>query len=183
MATTKLWTVEELERDGPPTGLWELIDGELVEVSPSGRAAAKLAVWIGHLLLGFVAPRRLGEVLGPDCGFVLFPDRALVRAPDVAFVRAERLVDQDESGFFHLAPDLAVEVRSPTDRLPDVLAKVAMELEAGVALVWLVDPPARTVAVYTVGQAVRVLGEGHALEGRDVLPGFRVEVAEIFRPL
>ena len=183
IATTKLWTVADLEREGPPEGRWELIDGELVEMSPSGRASAKLATWIAHLLLGFVAPRGLGEVYGADGGFVLFPDRPLVRVPDVAFVRAERLVDQDEYGFLHLAPDLAVEVRSPTDRTPDVLAKIEMYREAGVPLVWLVDPDARTVGVSGGGQNGRVLQGGDWLDGGDVLPGLWIDLAELFRPL
>jgi len=182
-ATSSRWTVERLEREGPPDGLWELIDGELIAMSPSGRAAGKLAVWIGSLLLGFVLPHRLGEVFGADTGFVLVPGRQLLRSPDVAFVRADRLVAQDDRGYLHLAPDLAIEVRSPTDRTPDVLAKVEMYIEAGVRLVWLVDPDPRTVAVFGGGQDGRVLQGGDWLDGGDVLPGLRIDLAELFRPL
>ena len=180
MATTKLWTVEELEREGPPEGRWELIDGELVEMSPSGRTATKLAVWIAHLLLGFVTPRRLGEVYGADGGFVLFPGRELIRVPDVAFVRAERVPPADHAGFLRLAPDLVVEVVSPHDRPGAVTEKASMWLEAGVRLVWVVDPPTRTVAVHAPGRDIQALGAGDALDGEDVVPGFRVAVANLF---
>jgi len=181
VATTKLWTVEDLEREGPPEGRWELIDGELVELSPAGRTASRVATWIGHLLLAIVAPRRLGEVYSADAGFVLFPDRRIVRVPDVAFVRAERLVELDEDGFLRLAPDLAVDVRSPTDRRPDILAKIDMYREAGVRLVWLVEPRDQAVTAYAPGQAPRRLGIGDQLAAGDVVPGFSVPVAELFQ--
>ncbi len=181
MATTKLWTVEQLEREGPPDGRWELIDGELVEMSPAGRAASKLAALITYLLLSVVRPRGLGEVYSADAGFVLFPDRRIVRVPDVAFVRAERLVALDEEGFLHLAPDLAVEVRSPTDRSPDVLAKIDMYLVADVRLVWLVEPRPQTVTAYAPGQEPRLLGAGDLLAGGEVVPGFAVPVEDLFR--
>ena len=180
MATTKLWTVEELERDGPPEGRWELIDGELVEMSPSGRTASKVATWIAHLLLGFVTPRRLGEVYGADGGFVVFPGRELIRVPDVAFVSADRVPPAQHTGFLRLAPDLAVEVVSPFDRPGEVVAKAAMWLEAGVRLLWVVDPEARTVAVHVPGAPVRLLRDGDALDGGDVVEGFHVAVADLF---
>lgn len=181
VVTTKLWTVEELERNGAPEGRWELIDGELVEMSPSGERTSSAAVTIIVRLDPFVRSHGLGRVYGPDGGFVLFPGRRLVRVPDVAFVRTDRLpAEADRDRFSRLAPDLAVEVISPTDRMPDVLAKIAMYLEAGVRLVWLVDPRARTVAVHAPGQEVRFLDVGDDLDGGDVLPGFRVAVADLF---
>lgn len=181
MATTQLMTIDELEREGAPEGRWELIDGELVEMSPSGPLASTTAVWIAHLLINYVTPRRLGSILGADGGFVLFPNRQIVRVPDVAFVRAERLPPKDDQGgFLRLAPDLAVEVLSPSERPADIAAKVAMYLNAGVQLIWLVDPRAHTVAIHTPEQQARTLGETDELDGGDVLPGFRVSVATLF---
>jgi len=180
MATTKVWTVEELERDGAPEGRWELVDGELVEMAPSGRRATRVGVAIARHLGNHVVSRGLGEVSGADGGFVLFPGREVLRVPDAAFVRAERLVEADEDGFFRLAPDLAVEVISPTDRMAEVLAKVAMYLEAGVRLVWVADPISRTVTVYAADRSPTVLGEGDELDAGEVLPGFRVAIAELF---
>ena len=71
---------------------------------------------------------------------MLFPEDPILRVPDAAFVRADRLTELDEDGFLHLAPDLVVEVISPSDRMEVVLAKVDLWLDAGVRLVWLVDP-------------------------------------------
>ena len=82
--------------------------------------------------------------------------------------------------FVPLAPDLAVEVLSPSDRMADAMSKVTMYLQAGVRLVWLVDPASLTVAVFRPDAAPRTLGAGDALDGGDVLSGFSVSVAELF---
>jgi Uma2 family endonuclease len=184
MVTTKRITVEDLERDGVPEGRWELIAGELVEMVPSGGEASTRGMWIGTLLSNHVVPSGLGRVYGADGGFVLYPGQSneMIRVPDVAFVVAERVPPPPEHArFLRLAPDLAVEVVSPSDRPAEVTEKAAMWLAAGVRLLWVVDPRARTVAVHVPDQAVRVLGVGEELEGGDVLPGFRVAVTELFR--
>ena len=181
MATTRLTTVEELERDGTPEGRYELIDGELIEMSPAGGDASFVGNTISFFLTGHVRSRGLGRVYNAEGGFVLFPSRALVRAADVAFVRADRLPSKEEHRrLLRLAPDLVVEVISPSDRMDDVLAKVETWLAAGVRLLWLVDPDRRTVAVYEPGREPRALGEGDELDGGEVLPDFRVAVAELF---
>lgn len=180
--TTQPMTVAELEQNGAPEGRWELVDGELVEVSPAGGIASKVALWIGHLLTGHVIPRGLGEVFGADGGFVLFPGQQTVRVPDIAFVRTERLPPEDEQvGFLRLAPDLVVEVISPTDRRTEIEAKIQMYLEAGVRLIWLVDPRARTVAVYAPDQVVQILHGEDQLDGGAVVPGFTMSVTALFR--
>ena len=180
MVATKLLTVEEFERMSTE-GFYELIEGELVEMTPAGGRASTVGATFVYYLNRHVLPRRLGRVYNADCGFVLFPDRALVRAPDAAFVQAERLPPEaEQEGFLRLAPDLAVEVLSPSDRLGDALAKVAQYLEAGVRLVWLVDPRARTVAIFTPTQPPHVLRDGDVLDGGAVLPQFSVPVTELF---
>jgi Uma2 family endonuclease len=159
----------------------ELIDGEIVEMVPSSDGSSSIAMTIGALLWNHVRPKRLGRVYSADAGFVLFLDRETVRVPDVAFVRAERMPQGEARRHFaRLAPDLAVEVLSPTDRLRDVRAKVAMYHEAGVPLVLLVDPDAHTVTVLVLGQEPVTLTGADTLDGGDVLPDLRIEVAEIF---
>lgn len=181
MATTRPRTVEDLERDGVPEGRWELIDGELVEMSPSGDRASTTAIRLASRLVVHVEARNLGRVYGADGGFVLFPDRQLVRVPDVAFVRTDRLPSEaNRDGFPRLAPDLAVEVVSPGDSATEVLDKVDMYLKAGVRLVWVIDPRVRSVAIHTPDRLVRLLTAGDELDGGEVLPDFRVAVAELF---
>ncbi|MCA9879537.1 MAG: Uma2 family endonuclease [Thermomicrobiales bacterium] len=159
----------------------ELIDGEIVEMPPSSDWSSSIAVTIGALLWNHVRPGKLGRLYSADGGFVLFPDRATVRVPDVAFVRAERMPQGEARWHFaRLAPDLAVEVLSPSDRDRDVRAKVAMYHDAGVPLVWIVDPRAQTVTVRALGQEPVTLTAADTLDGGDVLPDFQIEVAEIF---
>ena len=180
--TTRRTTVADLEREGAPEGRWELIDGALVEISPAGGIASRTGASIGTLLMNHVAPRGLGAVLSADAGFVLFPDRQTVRVTTVSVVRADRLptVDQRDR-FIRGGPDLAVQVLSPHDQVAEIDAKMQMFLDAGTTLVWVVDPPARTVAVHAPERVVRLLSDGDALDGGNAVPGFQTTVDALFR--
>lgn len=159
----------------------ELVDGEIVAMVPSSDGSSSIAMTIGYLLGMHVRPRKLGRIYGADAGFVLFPGRETVRVPDVAFVRAERMPQgAARQHFVHAAPDLAVEVLSPTDRDRDMQAKVAMYQEAGVPLVWVVAPQVQSVRVFSLGQEPVTLTGIDTLDGGDVLPDLRIEVSEIF---
>ncbi|MFT4040052.1 MAG: Uma2 family endonuclease [Thermomicrobiales bacterium] len=159
----------------------ELVDGEVVPLSPSSFGSSNTSWMIGYLLGLYVVPRRLGSLSNAEAGFVIFPDRPTVLAPDVAFVRADRAPQgAARRHFANLAPDLVVEVNSPSDRPRDIASKVTMYQEAGVLLVWVVDPPALTVTVHALGQQPVTLGVDDELDGGEVLPGFRVTVAEVF---
>jgi Uma2 family endonuclease len=176
MATTRLYTVDELEQS-PPDGEWELIDGELVPVNPSGFAASSVGLRIGRLIGNFVDEHDLGEMTGADGGYVLFSDRETLLAPDVAFVRKDRVPPEEEQArFARLAPDLAVEILSPSDRMASALAKVSLYLEAGVLAVWLFDPIKRTITVFSPDDAPMRLEENDTLTGGNILPGFSIRV-------
>ena len=180
MVATHQYTVEEVET-APLEGHWELIDGELVEMTPAGFESSSLGHRIGRIVGNFVDAHRLGRMSGADGGYVLFPDRDTIRIPDVAFVREERLPPAEErTRFLRLAPDLAVEVLSPSDSASEVVIKLEMYREAAVPLIWLVDPEKATITVIAAGQPGEVLKRGDMLDGGDVLPGFRVSVADIF---
>jgi len=121
-------------------------------------------------------------VTGADGGYVLERCPDTVRAPDVAFVRAERVPTAEEQEHFaELAPDLVVEVISPSDRMTDVEEKVEQYLALGVPLVWVFHPRRRTVTVRRPGREPLVLRDGDVVDGEEVLPGFRLPVADIFR--
>jgi Uma2 family endonuclease len=159
----------------------ELIDGVIVPMPPASDWPTSVTATITAMLWHHVHSRRLGRVYSAEAGFVLFPDRETVRVPDVAFVRAERMPQGEARWHFpRLAPDLAVEVLSPTDRSSDTEAKVAMYQKAKVPLVWVADPRAETVTVLALGQAPRVLSAADTLDGGEVLPEFRITVAELF---
>src|SRR5215212_9248605 len=180
MVATRPITIPEFERMALD-GRWELIDGEPVEMTPSADESSSIGATILGFLAQYVRESRLGRLYGADGGFVLFPDRATVRVPDAAFVRADRAPQGEaRKSFPRLAPDLVVEVLSPSDRASEVVAKLEMYQEAGVPLIWLVDPEKTTITVIASGKSTKVLQSGDILDGGDVLPGFTVPVAEIF---
>jgi Uma2 family endonuclease len=168
--------------DMPDDGFkYELQAGMLVsEPLPGfrhGRVVAEVAVILGE----HVKRNRLGVVLAGDSGFVLAREPDTVRGPDVAFVSKERFEQSgDTVRAFSGAPDLAVEVFSPSNTRASLHGKVADYLAAGTRRVWLIDSEARTVTVYASLLWPRVLGEEDVLEGDDVVPGFQVRVGDIF---
>lgn len=181
MVATKRMTFEEFEAMPNDGKRYELVDGELREMPPAGLQHGDVGSGLNAELRFHVRQRRLGRVFGPDTGFRIFPDRDLAYAPDVSFVTAERIATVDDyEKMGRMAPDLVVEVVSPSDRMTDVLAKVDDYLAAGVRLVWVVVPRRRQVLVYAPGQPARTLGNGDSLDGGDVLPEFRLPVAEVF---
>ncbi len=175
----KITTAQELlETAG--LGRCELVRGELVIMTPAGFEHGNIVFNISGPLRSFLKKNRLGLGTGAETGFQIGHDPDTVRAPDLGFVCAERVPSERPCGFFQGAPDLAVEVVSPSDRASDVLAKVQDWLSAGCRVVWLVDPAKRTVSVYDNRNQVVTRTESDELTGGDVLPGFRLPVAEIF---
>jgi Uma2 family endonuclease len=134
-----------------------------------------------RLLGDFFEARGLGEVFG-ETGYVLARDPDTVRGPDLSFVSRERLKDVDDARFFSGAPDLAVEILSPSNRRGEMHAKVADYLAAGARLVWVVDPKRKSVTTCRTLLAPRRLELSDALDCEDVLPGLAVPLEAIFEP-
>jgi Uma2 family endonuclease len=174
-----LMTAEDLMADPVPNVCTELVAGQLLVREPPGYhhgdVAARLLIAIGT----HVNAHKLGRVLSAESGFTLFRNPDTVRAPDVAFIRAERVPKDTLRGYPEFAPDLAVEVLSPSDRAGKVLAKVGDWIEAGTRLVWVVDPELRDARVYRGDGSVSLLSADGALDGEDVLPGLSIPLAEL----
>ena len=160
--------------------LYELVRGEVRRMPPAGFKHGAVAAQIVFLLQAFVKPRNLGVVGTAETGFVLARGPDTVRAPDVWFVARDRMPPEPGEGFGQVAPDLAVEVMSPSDRPDDVQSKVLEYLAAGTRLVWVAFPRTRTVTVYRSAQSIRLLSPEETLTGDDVVPGFSCKVAELF---
>ena len=181
MVKTKFKTADEpavLPDDG---WFYELIEGVPIRMSPSFGQPGMVASVVVARFVVLAEPGNLGRVFTADPGFLLARDPDTVVAPDVAFIRTERMPPRSEWRRFMPPPDIAVEVVSPSDRKGDVADKVARYLAAGVPLVWVFWPASRTVDVHAADREVVVLGEGGVLDGGDVLPGFRLPVADVFR--
>ena len=150
-------------------------------MTPTGGTHGALTVRIGRLLDEFVEAHDLGVCCGAETGFILRRDPDTVRAPDAAVVLKSRIPDTGiPSGYWPFAPDLAVEVISPSDRLAEVHVKTAEYFAAGTRLVWLVEPETRMVHVYRSLQEVEVVGTEQDLDGGEVLPGFRCVMRRLF---
>ncbi|CAN5880000.1 Uma2 family endonuclease [soil metagenome] len=159
---------------------YELVRGELRKMAPAGHEHGGVAINITVPLGAYVKQKGLGRVYAAETGFVLSRDPATVRAPDVAFVSKERLTNLNRKGYFPGAPDLAVEVVSPSDVYAEVEEKVAEWLAAGTKAVWVVNPRQRTLRVHLRVTDLTVLTEDDVLEGGAVVPGWRLAVAEVF---
>jgi Uma2 family endonuclease len=169
----QLWEMPDSER-------FELVEGELVSMSPPGFDHGCLVLEIAAALREFAQPGRLGLV-AVEAGFCLAHNPDTVRSPDVAYVRAERIPPEGVRAFFEGAPDLAVEVISPSDRASDVLAKAQEWLQAGCVAVWVVDPGTKSVTVYYRRPGALFLSSGDELTCEELLPGFRLALADVFR--
>ncbi len=167
----------------------ELVRGRLMVREPAGyhhgSIAARVLVRVAKFLeqdqSARAAAHPLGEVLAAETGFTLQRHPDTVRAPDVAFVAWNR-IPTARAGFAELAPELAVEVLSPSDHPGMVLAKVADWLTAGTLLVWVIDPARRLARVYRADGRETMVGESSALEGEEVLPRFTMPLASVLAP-
>ena len=175
----RLYTAGDLA-DMPDDGkLYELHNGVLIEVAGSKYRQTKLAAWIITLLMNFVVENGLGgSVTAPDGAAEL--NEYNTRIPDVGYVSAEREQKQSEDAFLQGAPDLAVEVVSPSNSPAEMQQRAGEYLGAGARLVWIVNPVTRTIDVYRPGGARTVLGIGNFLDGGDVLPGLMLPVSRLF---
>jgi Uma2 family endonuclease len=177
-----VFTTEDLRKfqTEHPDCKMELVDGAIIVMSPSGYESDEVAFRFGAKLFPYVEDRRLGRVTGSSAGFVL--PNSDTRAPDVSFVLAERLRRSPRS-FAELAPDLMVEVKSPTDNESKLETKILSFLEMGTRVGILINPDDRTVKMYRSGQEPVVLGDGEMLTVPELLPGWEVAVVELWSPV
>ncbi|MCC7451806.1 MAG: Uma2 family endonuclease [Anaerolineae bacterium] len=176
----RLYTAEEFERfvalPENADKTFELIGGEIVEV-PSNPYSSKIAMRFGRHIGNFVDEHDLGHVTGADGGYKVSGERY---APDVGFIAKSRQAElPDYEGCNPLAPDLAVEVVSPSDSQEQLLTKVANYLAAGM-LVWVAYPAKKQVGVYAPGQPALILDVNGTVDGGTVLPGFKLAVKDLF---
>jgi Uma2 family endonuclease len=166
----------------PEGALYEVVNGQRVELPPMGAQSTFIASLLHILLGGHVLNHRLGSAVA-EMLFILDAASDLRRRPDVAYVSADRWpLDRPipATGDWEVVPDLAVEVISPNDVYEDVLAKVGEYFDGGVRQVWVVSPRERRVYVYDSRDAVRIVAAPADLE-TSLLPGWRLSLATLFR--
>lgn len=156
--------------------LLELIDGEIVEKMPTEEHGV-IARNISFALTAYNRQHKLGRV-GVEVRQRLPHEKLNSRMPDISFSMAQRPLVR--RGGVPEVPDLAVEIKSPSDSIRKLRAKAAYYLENGTRLVWLVYPEKRLVEAYRLDGDVEILLEGDTLDGGEVLPGFTLLVADVF---
>ena len=155
---------------------YEYIKGELVPMASAAIVHGEIGSNVHFLLASHVRENKLGRLYIAETTFQL-GDRVV--KPDIAFVSTERLSDDKLKGF-SVAPDLAIEIVSPTDKHYDVIEKVLAYLESGTRLVWVIEPVAKTVMVYRSSTDISLLTYDEILTGEDVVEGFACPVAQLF---
>jgi Uma2 family endonuclease len=179
MTTSTPMTAEELMHVSIPGKRVELVRGALLVREPSGMRQGRIVTTLSRQLADHVGTNGLGQVYTGDTGFTLTRGPDTVRAPDIAFISRARIPDPEPFGFPDMAPDLAIEVLSPSNRPGEVLAKIADWLSAGTKLVWVIDPERRVSRVYRLDGSAAVVSAHEALQGEDVVPGFACSLSAI----
>jgi Uma2 family endonuclease len=159
--------------------------GELIIMSPTGGTAGRKNRRLTQQLGNWADRDGTGEVFDSSTVFVL-PNGAR-RSPDVSWIRLERwnqLTQAQQDGFPPIVPNFVIELVSPSDlknqRYEDLQAKMQEYLENGTQLGWLIEPSAKTVEIYRSGQQVEILNNPQTLSGEEILPGFNLDLREIF---
>ena len=178
---TKLLTAADLLRLDAKGVKGELIRGVLCETMSAGITHGQVVINLAVHMGNYVKPRRLGRIVGSDAGILLERDPDTVREPDAAFISAEKLpLDTNAPGYLEGAPELVVEVFSPSDTFRGINDKAMMWLRYGVLVVWVVFPETQTVEVYLQDGSISSLGTDDTLDGGAAIPGFQLQVGDIF---
>jgi Uma2 family endonuclease len=160
---------------------YELIEGELVKMAPTGLEHGNVELNVGAEIRTWNKQHKRGRVFVGETGFYTRGDKGTVRAPDVAFISYERLPAETRiEGYSRIAPDLVVEVISPGNTAEEMDIKIREWFDFGVRLLWAIYPRTRRVHVYTTPDKPIILDADATLDGGEVLPGFSVPIAVFF---
>jgi Uma2 family endonuclease len=170
---------ELLCQDNPELRLELTANGELITMAPAGWESSKQNARLNTQVSLWNDRADLGEVFDSSGGFTL-PNGA-VRSPDVTWIEKSKLVGiSPKIAFPAIVPDFVIELRSLTDSLPTLSAKMQEYRDNGVRLGWLINPQQQEVEIYRMGQAVEILQTPMTLSGEDVMPGFTLDLAQIW---
>jgi Uma2 family endonuclease len=174
-----LTTGEELHHR-PDLEPCELVNGRIVPLSPTGRSHGRAEARLTTRLSTYVESVHWGEVLTGEVGIYIRRDPDTVRAADIALISHERLARCNSEGYLDIAPEIAVEVLSPTDRKGDLFVKIEDYFAAGVLRVWVLDSRQRRISVHRSLTDIEPFVTGDALSDEELLPGLRLEVSDLF---
>lgn len=171
------WDLERLSANGRR---FELVRGELIEMSPTGFPHGIYTNRLASRVSVFAEDNDLGLCPSAETGFRIAQVPETVLAPDWAFVAKDRVPEPFPEGYLDLAPDIVLETVSPSDTAREVAQKVALWLSAGVRVVWVLDPRTKTLAVHRVGRETIILSASATLTEDELLPGFSFPIKRLF---
>ena len=176
----KITLTPEFEEEIYSSGRYEIVYGEIKERSMPSPIHGRIQLKLGAKILSHVEENNLGAVYTET--LFEFAEK-LSRVPDIAFVSFERFPEngEDESSRWHIAPDLAIEIISPTDDYEDVQEKITEYFTFRVKQVWIVSPESKTLSIYFSRTSVKILTENDELVCEEILPGFKINLGEIFQ--
>ncbi|MFM1841795.1 MAG: hypothetical protein RLZZ490_528 [Cyanobacteriota bacterium] len=163
---------------------YELVNGEIVKMGNSGALHGYVCSLLVAALINYIMPKKLGVILDSSTAFTM--KNANKRSPDIAFLTKERLqgLTTLPSGYLDGAPDLIVEVLSPGNTVEEIDGKLIDYFDNGAQLVWVINPLQHYALVYRCAQEPdRLLKGGDTLDGEDVIVGFSLPIADLFKPL
>ncbi|AFY75132.1 hypothetical protein Syn7502_03266 [Synechococcus sp. PCC 7502] len=183
--SSKGWTDQDLMALPDDGNNYELVDGELI-MSNSGLEHGYIAIILASALFGFVSSRKLGVILDSSTAFTMQSGNK--RSPDISFLSKERLkgLQKLPKGFGEGAPDLAVEILSPSNTIAEIHTKIVEYFENGSRLIWVINPEEEYVLVYKnihKPSPDRLLSCVDSLSGEEILPNFSFPVADLFPEL
>jgi len=183
MSSTKiLITADELLLMPKDGFKYELVEGELNKMSPSGYKHGITIARLAGRLQVYIEENNLGEVCGAETGFIISSNPDTVIAPDIAFISNQRILQiTNPDTYSPIAPELVVEVLSPSDTPKKVTKKIELWLNFGVNVVILIDPRKKELKVYRSLSEPTPLTEKDTLTLDDILPGFSYSLANLFR--
>ena len=182
----RLYDIDDLWRlvqDANDDTRYELIEGEIIEMPPPGEEHGYLTIWLGMFLAQFVSENQLGRVTA-ESGYYSQKDRNTLLSPDIAFRRLLPDAEPASQRWVPLMPDLAVEIKSPSNTLAELRRKAAIYLNHGSQLVWIILPASRSAEVHRLNAPgeihIDAIEPDGALCGEGVLPGFELPLAKLF---
>ncbi len=180
LASKKIWTDEKLMALQPAEYKHELWFGEIITMPPAGAEHGKVIMRLAIAMGAHIYENNLGEIFDGQTGFRLSLD--LCFAPDISFVSKTRLklILPVKEKLFHGAPDVAVEVLSPSDSITKTEEKIKLYLTHGTQLAWMVDIKHQSVRAYRKPDKFELLRSGRFISGNSVLPGFRFGISKLF---
>ncbi|MCA9923327.1 MAG: Uma2 family endonuclease [Anaerolineales bacterium] len=179
MPQNKLITGEELYAMGD-IGPSELVRGEIVRHMPTGHPHGLIENLIAFFLTLFLRERKSGRVLTGEVGIYTQRQPDTIRAADVIYISEDRFQTLQSSGYLDVAPELVVEIMSPSNSWTEVHEKLSEYFAIDVKMVWVVDPQLEQIHVYRAVDQVKLLQKSDTLSGEDVLPDFQAALTEIF---